>query len=373
MEQVNITIVGAGVVGLAIAAELSKDYSDIVVIERNSSFGQEISSRNSEVIHAGIYYPKSSVKAKMCVEGKELLYRYCQQHDTNHKKIEKLIVAVDENEAKELEELYINGLGNGVTDLKILSREEIKKLEPRVEAIAAIHSPSTGILDSHGLMKSFVSEAESRNAQIAYATELVGVEKERDGFKVSVKDEREGIFNFLTRVFINAAGLDSDNVARMAGIDKKEYTLKYCKGDYFRVHNNKTRFLSRLIYPVPAKEGISLGIHTALDLAGGLRLGPDAEYVDKIDYIVDESKKEVFYESARRFLPFIELQDLAADMAGIRPKLQGPGESFRDFLIKEESDNGLTGFINLIGIDSPGLTCVLSIAKEVKNFIELLL
>jgi len=373
MEQVNITVLGAGAIGLAVAAELSKEYSDIVVIERNSTFGQEISSRNSEVIHAGIYYLKDSLKARMCVEGKELLYKYCQQKNIGHKRIEKLIVAVDDNEVKELEELYRNGLGNGVRDLKILSKREIKKFEPYVESIAAIHSPSTGILDSHGLMKSFVSQAQSRNVQIAYATELTGVEKEKSGFKVSVRDEREGTFNFLTRVFINAAGLNSDKVARMAGIERDEYTLKYCKGSYFRVHNNKARFLSRLIYPVPAKEGVSLGIHTALDLAGGLRLGPDAEYVDKIDYTIDESKKEIFYESTRRFLPFIESQDLAPDMAGIRPKLQGPGEDFRDFLIKEESDNGLPGFVNLIGIDSPGLTCVLSIAKEIKNLVKPLL
>ncbi|MFH1338652.1 MAG: NAD(P)/FAD-dependent oxidoreductase [Candidatus Omnitrophota bacterium] len=370
MEQVNISVVGAGVIGLAIAAELSKEYSDIVVIEKNSTFGQETSSRNSEVIHAGIYYPGGSLKAKMCVEGKELLYEYCGQNNIGHKRMGKLIVAVDDNEVKELEELYKNGLGNGVADLKILSEGEIKKLEPRVKAIAAIHSPSTGILDTHALMNNFASRAQSRNVQIAYSTELTGVEKQKTGLKVSVKDEREGTFDFLTRVFINAAGLNSDKVARMAGIDKKEYTLKYCKGDYFRVHNNKAKLLSRLVYPVPAKKGVSLGIHTALDLAGSLRLGPDAEYVDKIDYAVDESKKEIFYENTRRFMPFIEPEDLAADMSGIRPKLQGPGEDFRDFLIKEESGNGLPGFVNLIGIDSPGLTCVLSIAKEIKKIVK---
>ncbi len=370
MEKTKITIVGAGIIGLAIAAELSKDYDDIVVIERNSSFGQETSSRNSEVIHAGIYYPKDSLKAKLCVEGKDLLYRYCIQHNVGYKRIGKLIVAVDTSEVSRLEKLFKQGLENGVTDLTLLSKEEIEKLEPHIRATAAIHSPSTGILDSHGLMKNFVLESENQNVQIAYATELEGVEKHKDGFKLLVRDERDGSFNFLTQIFINAAGLNSDKVAKMAGINKQEYSLKYCKGDYFRVHNNKARLLTHLVYHVPPELSVSLGIHTALDLAGSLRLGPDAEYVDKIDYNVDESKKEAFYESTKYFLPFIELQDLGPDMAGIRAKLQGPGEEVRDFLIKEESDNYLAGFINLIGIDSPGLTCCLSIAREVKKIVK---
>jgi L-2-hydroxyglutarate oxidase LhgO len=370
MEKVQITIVGAGVIGLAVAAELSKEYSEIVVIERNSSFGQEASSRNSEVIHAGIYYPRGSLKASMCVEGKELLYAYCQQNNINHKRLGKLIVAVNSDEAKDLEKLLNNGRESGVSDLAFISKHEIKKMEPHIQAIAAIYSPLTGIIDSNNLMKSFADESQSRNVQIAYATNLAGIEKQDSGFKVMVRDEREGEFNFFTRILVNAAGLDSDKIARMAGIDKQEYTLKYCKGNYFRVQGNKARLVSHLIYPTPPRDGVSLGIHTALDLAGGLRLGPDAEYVDKIDYDVDESKKNIFYEDTRRFLSFIELADLAPDMAGIRAKLQGPGENFRDFLIKEESANGLPGLVNLIGIDSPGLTCCISIAREVKNLIK---
>lgn len=370
MEKTKITIVGAGIIGLAIAAELSKECNDIVVIEKTSSFGQETSSRNSEVIHAGIYYPVDSLKARLCVEGKELLYKYCEKHNIEHKRMGKLIVAVNTDEVSRLEILFKHGIENGVTDLTLLSGEEIKKLEPHIKAVAAIHSPSTGIMDSHGLMKNFVLESKKRDVLIAYATELEAVEKHKDGFKISVRDEREGRFVFLTEIFINAAGLCSDKVARMAGINKKEYTLKYCKGDYFRVHNNKARFITHLIYPVPSEDSVSLGIHTALDLAGGLRLGPDAEYVDKVDYNVDESKKEIFYENTKCFLPFIELRDLGPDMAGIRAKLQGQGEEVRDFLIKNEKDNDLDGFINLIGIDSPGLTCCLSIAKKVREFVK---
>ena len=370
MEKVDITIVGAGVIGLAIAQELSKNYKDILVIERNSSFGQEISSRNSEVIHAGIYYPKDSLKTETCIEGRELLYEFCARNDIPHKKTGKLIVAIDNNEVKDLEALFKRGLENGVEDLKFLNKNEIKELEPHVEAEAAIYSPSTGIIDSHSLMKNLAWQFENKSGQTAYNTELIGLDKVTDGFIVTVKDKREADFKFLTRIFINCAGLDSDKVARMAGLQKEEYKLKFCKGDYFRVHNNKSRFISRLIYPVPKEERQGLGIHATLDLAGGLRLGPDDEYVKEIDYMIDASKKKIFYESVRQFLPFVEEADLAPDISGTRPKLQGPKEEFRDFIIKDETDNSLSGFINLIGIESPGLTSCLVIAKIVKEMVD---
>lgn len=365
MEKINITIVGAGVIGLATAWELSKAYKDILIIEKNSSFGQETSSRNSEVIHAGIYYPKDSLKAKTCVEGKELLYRFCRGNRISHNKIEKLIVAVDRTEVKDLEELFKRGLENGVHDIKIISRDEIRVLEPNIEAEAAIHSPSSGILDSYTFMKNLLLQFESRGGTIGYNTELIGIEKVKEGYELSVEGKGKENFKFLTRILINSAGLNSDKVAQMAGIKDKDYKLKYCKGSYFKVGNNKARFINRLIYPVPVENRAVLGIHATLDLAGGLRLGPDDEYVEKIDYNVDESKKVVFFESIRRFLPFIELEGLTPDISGIRPRLQGPGDGFRDFIIKEESEKGLPGFVNLIGIESPSLTGSLSIAKLV--------
>lgn len=367
MEEINITIVGAGAVGLAVAAELSKVYQDIFVIERNSSFGQEASSRNSEVIHAGIYYPKDSLKTRTCIEGRQLLYEFCARNNIPHKKIGKLIVAIDNSEIPELENLCRQGLENTVADLKWLSRKEIKEIEPYVEAEAAIYSPSTGILDTHAFMKKLAEQFESYGGLIAYNTELVGIDKKKDGFLVTVEDKSEGAFKFFTRVLINCAGLNSDKVSFMAGVEKDEYKLKYCKGDYFRVHHNKAGFIKRLIYPVPKKERLSLGIHAALDLAGGLRLGPDSEYVGKIDYNIDAAKQKIFYESVRRFLPFVELQDLAPDTSGIRPKLQGPNENFRDFIIKDEVESGIPGLINLIGIESPGLTACLSISKTVRE------
>lgn len=370
MEEIKITVIGAGVVGLSIAAELSKEHEDIFVVERNPFFGQETSSRNSEVIHAGIYYPKDSLKAKTCIEGRELLYRFCDENNLAHKKIGKLIVALDKNEEEELAALYKNGIESGASDLMLISRRELKKIEPNVEAAAAIYSPSTGILDSHGLMKKLADYLQGRKGQIAYNTEVIGIDKAAGGFEVTVEDKTEGSFKFLTRTLINSAGLDSDKIAAMLGLAKEEYRLKYCKGDYFRVHNGKAKFINRLVYPVPKDARAGLGIHSTLDLGGGLRLGPDDEYVDRIDYDIDPAKAKPFHESIRRFLPFIQLADLAPDTSGIRPKLQGKSESFRDFVIRDEADNGIAGFINLIGIESPGLTASLSIARLVKNLVK---
>lgn len=370
MEKTDITIVGAGVIGLAIAAELSNSYNDIFVIERNSAFGQETSSRNSEVIHSGIYYPKDSLKVKTCVEGRQLLYEFCAENKIAHKKIGKLIVAIDKNEVEDLESLFEHGLANGVEGLRLLSRAEINKLEPNVAADAAIYSLSTGILDSHGFMQNLSRQFSFRSGQIAYNCELAGIDKEKGGFIITVKDRAEGPFKFFTRLLINCSGLNSDKISAMAGLSKEEYKLKYCKGGYFRVSASKSGLINRLVYPVPKKGWGGLGIHATLDLSGSLRLGPDDEYVQEINYTVDVSKRGSFYESARKFLPFVELADLSPDMAGIRPKLQGYNEPFRDFIIREEASSGLPGFINLIGIESLGLTASLSIAKIVRDIVK---
>lgn len=371
MEKIKITIAGAGVIGLAIALELSKDYDDIFVIEKNSSFGQETSSRNSEVIHSGIYYPKDSLKTKTCIEGRRMLYDFCSKYGIGCKKSGKLIVAINKNEIEDLEKLFRHGMENGVEGLQFLEKDKIKEIEPMVESEAAIYSPCTGILDSHGLMKNFVSQFTSRKGQVAYNTEVTGIDKTIGGYEVTVGGKNESCFNFFTRIFINATGLNSDKISAMAGLNKEEYRIKYCKGDYFRVHQGKRpKFLQRLVYPVPKNDRGGLGIHATLDLAGALRLGPDDEYVEKIDYAIDTSKKNIFYESVRSFLSFVQLKDLNPDTSGIRPKLQGPGEGFRDFIIRDESDNGFPGLINLIGIESPGLTGSLSIAGMVKAMVS---
>ena len=368
MEKAKITIVGAGVIGLAIAQELSETFRDIFMIEKNPSFGQETSSRNSEVIHSGMHYTRSSLKHSRCVEGNTLLYEFCVKHNVAFKKLGKLTVASDKNEIRSLELLFQRGTENGVEGLALLSKDEIKKIEPNIKAEAAIYSPSTGIIDSHGFMKVLARKFLAQNGAIVYQTEVTGLEAVRGGFIVTSKTNRD-VFKFFTDIVINCAGLSSDRIAAMAAPLRKEYELKYCKGDYFRVSAAKAKLVNRLVYPVPRENDAGLGIHATPDLSGGLRLGPDSEYINRenLTYDVDLSKKTKFYKSAHTFLPFLFPEDLSPDTAGIRPKLQGQGETFRDFLIEEESRS--RGLINLIGIESPGFTSALSIARMVKKIV----
>lgn len=367
----DITIIGAGVIGLAIASKVSHQDRKVCVVERNKTFGMETSSRNSEVIHAGIYYPERSLKATMCIEGKEMLYELCQMHGIPYKRLGKLIIATDHEETTKLELLFKNGERNGLKDLKMLSRREIKKLEPHIEAEAAILSPSTGIIDSHALMKYYAKNVEEYGAIIAYNAEVIGIEKAMGGYDVVIK-EPAGSFSFRTKVLVNSAGLYSDKIAAFTGIDiiKADYKLDFCKGEYFWVGNRKNTLVKSLIYPLPSDKSGGLGIHVTLDMQGRVRLGPNARYIDRIDYTVDYSQKRVFYESVVGFLPFIEYDDIEPDMSGIRPKLYAPDGGFRDFIIKHEIDKGLPGFINLIGIESPGLTACPAIAKYVARMVD---
>jgi len=369
LYQADIVIVGAGVVGLAIASQVASEDRDVYVLEKNETFGQEASSRNSEVIHAGIYYPRDSLKAQMCLEGNALLYELCQKHRISYKKMGKIIVATSDTEAEELEKLYKRGKNNGV-ELRMLSHREMSQLEPNMSGVIAFLSPSTGIVDSQALMKYFLGKARDNGTQIAYRTKVIGLEKIPGGYKVRVEDSH-GNFSFMTKVLINCAGLYSDEVARMAGIDVDEagYKLHWCKGEYYSVSSSKSKLVNRLIYPVPKAGEGGTGIHVTLDLDGGMRLGPNAYYVDEIDYSVDRLQKKAFFESVVRFLPFIEYDDLEPEMAGIRAKLQAEGENFRDFVINHECDRDLAGFINLIGIDSPGLTSAPAIAKYVSTLV----
>ena len=367
IEKVNIVIIGAGAVGLSVAAELSRSRKDIVVVERNHSFGQETSSRNSEVIHAGIYYPKDSIKLRTCLEGKRLLYEFCARNNIPHKRLGKLIIAINKDEMKDIERLFLRGIDNGVDDLVLISKAEIGKMEPHVNAEGAIYSPSTGIFDTHSFMKCLLSIFEKNSGQTAYNTEVTGINKTNDGYEVTVKDGQKDSFTLKSDVVINCAGLGSDKVAGLVGLEKAEYKLKYCKGDYFRLSHSKEANIRHLIYPVPKEDRGGLGIHLTLDMTGSIRLGPDDEYVEKISYDIDSSKAKIFYESVKTFLPFVKLADISPDTSGVRPKLQGKGEGFRDFIIRHEDLSGLPGFINLIGIESPGLTASLSIAKMVSK------
>lgn len=359
MEKFDITIIGAGIVGLAIASEIPQGNN--LVIERHESFGKETSSRNSEVVHAGIYYPTGFLKARFCVEGNELIYRICEENNINHKKLSKIIVAVNEEEKHDLEKVYKQGIENGVPGLRLISREEVKRMEPNVNGVLGIYSPNTGIIDTHSLMRHFEVKAKGKGVTFAYGCELIGIEKTGSEYKLTIRDSDGELYNFITRILINSAGLNSDKVAGMLGIT--EHKLHYCKGEYVRVGSGKNKFISRLVYPHPTE--ISLGIHTVLDLQGQLKLGPNAFYVDELNYDVDPAHAREMWESARRYLPFVELEDLTPDMSGIRPKLQGPDDPVKDFVICHEGERGLEGFINLIGIESPGLTAAPAIARYV--------
>ena len=368
--RADITIIGAGVVGLAIAAQVASEGREVYVLEKNETFGQEISSRQSGVIHAGIYYPESSLKAKMCVAGNHILYELCEKYGIGHRRLGKLIVATSDAEAGELQTLLERGQRNGAEGLRILSKWEMQELEPNIEGVAAMLSPSTGVIDSHALMKHFIVKAQDGGVRIAFQTKVVEIEKVADEYKVTVEDGR-GKFSFTTRIVINCAGLYCDKVAELAGIDiaKAGYKLHYCKGEYFSVGSGKNTLVKRLVFPVPPPKATGVGIHVAFDLDGRMRLGPSTHYVDSIDYAVDNQHKRLFYDSVRRFLPFIEYDDLEPEMAGIRPKLQEPGGDVKDFVIRDETDNGLPGFINLIGIESPGLTASPAIAEHVGSLV----
>lgn len=369
-DHIDICIIGAGVIGLAIAAELARTDKRIFILERNRTFGLETSSHNSEVIHAGIYNPPNSLKTRLCVEGRRLLYELCEKYKINHRRVGKIIVAADTEETKEIERLYRQGKENCVNDLAFLTTKQIKQLEPNVKAVTGFLSPSTGIIDSHGLMQMFYGRARENGADFIFNTEVTGIAKTSRGFKIEARQE-DSTAEFETALLINAAGLYSDKIVELAGIDVHDakYRIHYCKGDYFGVSSRLKGIVNRLIYPVPEQAGT--GIHISLNLEGNLKLGPSAHYVDKIDYRVDESNKNDFYRASHRYLRAIQPEDLTPDFAGFRPKLQGPGDSFRDFVIQEESGRGLPGLINLIGIESPGLTASPAIAKYVGEMLKL--
>jgi L-2-hydroxyglutarate oxidase LhgO len=371
MEQTNITIVGAGVVGLAIASRLSRTHKDIIVLEQHDGFGRETSSRNSEVIHAGFYYPSDSLKAKLCVEGNPLLYSLCAAHAIPHARTGKIVIGNTQDEIRKIHSLFEQGVKNGVRGLELLTKEQVLKKEPHVVAQEGLFSPSTGIVDSHLLMGYFEQSAMASGTTVGYNCRVTGLSRGKDGYIVRVLDADGQEMDLETDIVINAAGLYSDRICEMAGIavDASGYRIHPCKGEYFSVSNRHRGRLSHLVYPAPT--AVSLGVHAVLKLDKSLKLGPNAFYVDAIeDYDVDSSHRHEFFETARTYLPFLDEGDLSPDMSGIRPKLQTAKESFRDFVIREESDRGLPRFINLVGIESPGLTAACAIADHAGRMVE---
>lgn len=364
MDRVDVTIIGAGVIGLAIAAEIAKPGLNVYILEKNANHGGGISSRNSEVIHGGMYYPEESLKATLCISGRQMLYDLAVRNKIPHKKTGKLIVAVKPEETKEIERLYINGRKNGVISLSIISKQQVAKMEPNIKAYTALNSPESGIISAHDLMNYYLGQALNKKALIVYHTKVVQIEKEAGGYRLFTHNAKGESFEFNSGVVINAAGLESDTIANMIG---GNYHLYYCKGNYCGISGVKHGMVQRLIYPVPDKKQIGLGIHLTIDLNGKLKLGPDTAYLSRVEnYNVEAEITDRFYQSARKFLPFLKEENVHPDMAGIRPKLQGPDDDFRDFVIKEDSP----GFINLVGIESPGLTASPAIARYVKNILD---
>ena len=369
MEKVDITIIGAGVVGLAISEKLSHSGKELILLERHDGFGREASSRNSEVIHAGIYYPKSSLKAKLCVEGNALLYDLCEAKLIPYNRVGKIIIANSEEESGQIQELLKRGNDNGVKGLELISHKEIKALEPHVKGESGLYSPNTGVLDSHSLMHYYEQASIRNGVTVAYNCEVIGIEKTAQGYIIEILDADGENFKILSEILINSSGLNSNKIVSLLGIDIDlvGYRLHPCKGEYFSISNRHKGKVQHLIYPAPTK--LSLGLHAVVELDGRLKLGPNAFYVDKINYDINLEHKVDFFKSAERYFDFLEDDDLQPDQAGIRSKLQKPGEAFRDFIIKEESDLGFPGLINLIGIESPGLTAAPAIALLVFEMI----
>jgi L-2-hydroxyglutarate oxidase LhgO len=364
-----VTVVGAGVVGLAVAARLAPRFRDLLVLEKYERPGLETSSRNSEVIHAGMYYPTGSLKARLCVEGNRLLYELCERDGVPHRRITKIITAAGGEELPELERLLALGRANGA-ELRLISGEEARSLEPNVQAVAALYSPNSGIVNAHALMDRFAQAARQAGAVVQLRAELIGLERRDHDYRLTVRAGGQ-LEAFTSERVVNAAGLEADSVAALAGVDVDAagYRLHWCKGSYFSVSGLRPGLVSRLVYPVPDR--VSLGVHALVDLGGRLRFGPDAEYLParRLDYQVDEAKRARFGDAVRKLVPSIPDECLAPDISGIRPKLQGPGEAFRDFVITEESARGLPGLVNLVGIDSPGLTASPAIARYVDQLL----
>ena len=372
MFQVDITIIGAGVVGLAIAHRLSVDYPDksILVLEKNSKYGQETSARNSEVIHSGIYYPKNSLKATLCVEGRASLYDLCLKNNISFQKITKIITATLDEAIPKLENLYQIGIENGVP-LEIIDQPQANKLEPNIRCVGGILSPETGIISVAELMDFHYQKASNSNVDFYFESQISQINLESNGYKINLL-ENNSLTSFLSTVVINSAGLYADVIAEMVGFDTAQsgYDLSFCKGTYYSLRPAKRGIVKRLIYPIPPNEG--LGVHSVSDIAGTIRFGPDVEYLPEkiLDYSINENRKSEFLTAIQDIIPSIKLEDISADYCGIRPKLQKKGQPFRDFIINEESDKGFPNFINLIGIESPGLTASPAISRMVSEFIS---
>lgn len=367
MECVDCLITGAGVVGLAVARALALAGREVLVVEEAAGIGTGTSSRNSEVIHAGIYYEPGSLKAQLCVKGRDQLYRYCEERDIGHRRAGKMIVASSNDQVPKLERLLANADACGVNDLRLITEAEAQSLEPNLQCAAAVISPSTGIIDSHGLMTAFRSDAEDASAAFAFLTTVTDGWIADNGIVIRTVDASGNEYRLKARRFVNAAGLNAQALASsIKGFPQHRIpALRMARGCYFTLKGRSP--FSHLIYPIPTDGG--LGIHLTLDLTGQARFGPDVEWIDSIDYSVDEARSRSFYQEIRRYWPGLGDDSLQPGYAGIRPKLSGPGEPPADFAIQGPAEHGIDNLVNLFGIESPGLTASLAIADVVAGML----
>ena len=365
-EKVDCVVIGAGVVGLATARALAQAGREVIVVESADMIGTGISSRNSEVIHAGIYYPLDSLKARYCVAGKEMLYRYCAEHGIAHRRCGKIIVATSQDQVAALQDIQQRAAQCGVGDLEMLAAADAVALEPALRCHGALYSPSTGIIDSHGLMLELQGDAEAAGAMLAFLSPVSGGAARDDGIVLDVGGETAT--RLLCRAVVNCAGLYATQIA--CAIDGMSCSLipktYYTKGNYYSL-TGPTPF-SRLVYPAPTSE--FLGVHITLDIAGQARFGPDVEHSTVIDFDVDPRRADGFYDAVRRYWPGLKDGALQPAYSGIRPRISAPGEPLRDFVIQGPRDHGVAGLVNLFGIESPGLTAAMPIAAHVATLLN---
>jgi L-2-hydroxyglutarate oxidase LhgO len=365
-EAVECVVIGAGIVGLAVARALARAGREVLILEAARQFGTETSSRNSEVIHAGLHYPNGSLKARFCVEGRDLLYDYCAEHGVPHRRLGKLTVACTEDELATLAAIKRKAEGNGVRDLAWVEQDAARAMEPELVCLRAFHSPSTGIIDSHALMLAYLGDAEAAGAAIAYRAPVLGGRVAASGFVLEVGGAEA--MTLECRLLVNAAGLYAPALARkIAGVPPASISRDYyCRGVYFTLSGRAP--FRRLVYPVPEHAG--LGVHLTLDLAGQAKFGPDTEWIDGVDYTVDPRRGDKFYAAIRTYWPGLKDGALQPGYAGIRPKISGPTEPAADFVVQGMETHGIAGLVNLYGIESPGLTASLAIAAHVASLLQ---
>ncbi len=368
MDRVECVVVGAGIVGLAVARALALAGREVVILEAEDAIGTHTSSRNSEVIHAGIYYPKGSLKARACVGGRQRLYDYCASHGVPHRRCGKLIVATHPEQIPELKAIQQKAHGNGVTDVVEIPAAKAMEMEPALRCVAALHSPSTGIIDSHALMLAYLGDAQAAGAMLGLRSSLAKIFIRKSEFELHVKEADP----IACKILVNSAGLRAPSLAgRIEGFPADKVPREfYAKGNYYALQGRPP--FSRLVYPVPEPGG--LGVHVTLDLAGQARFGPDVEWLERIgsevDYSVDPRRAERFYAAIRRYWPGIAQGSLAPAYSGIRPKISGPTEPAADFVIQSPAEHGIAGLVNLFGIESPGLTASLALADDVATLLK---